>query len=157
MKILITFAFLLCAGAAQATAVPASPAMSAKSQSPVTIRRFPGVSDEGNAILVKAQTTPDPQLQAIGKQAKAAHDQLVSAVMAPVIDLDKVTAAMRAEEAIQGQLRTHSNDRLLAVLKQMSSDDRGTFLRTLILSRTPRTTNGQAVVPPPIAPSTPQP
>ena len=85
------------------------------------------------------------------------HDQLVSAVMAPVIDLDKVTAAIRAEEAVQAQLRTHNNDRLLAVLKQMSSEDRGTFLRTLILSRTPRAANAPAAVPPPLAPSTPQP
>ena len=156
MKILFPFALLLCASAAQAVPVPATAPTTAKPQPPVAAKRFPGVSDEGNAILAKAQAAADPQLQTIGKQAKAAHDQLVSAVMAPVIDLDKVTAAMRAEEAVQGQLRTHNNDRLLAVLKQMSADDRGTFLRTLILSRAPRTANAQATVPP-IAPSTPQP
>jgi len=149
MKTIFPLALLLCAGAVQAATAP--------NVAPAASKRFPGVSDEGNALLARAQTTPDPQLQAIAKQARAAHDQLVSAVMAPVIDLDKVTAAMRAEEAAQGQLRTHSNDRLIGVLKQMSSDDRGTFLRTLILSRTPRTANGQAIVAPPIAPSNPQP
>jgi uncharacterized membrane protein len=159
MKIVQLFVTLLAAGTAQAapvapkSAVAAAPAAAAQ---PPAAKRFPGVSDAGNAILAKAQATPDPQLQAIGRQSKAAHDQLVSAVMAPVIDLDKVTAAMRAEEAVQAQLRTHSNDRLLAVLKQLSSDDRDTFLRTLVLARQTRAPNGPPPVAPPIA-ANPQP
>ena len=156
MKIVPLFAILLAAGTAQAAQVAPQPAAAAPAGAaqPPAPRRFPGVSDAGNAILAKAQTTPDPQLQAIGRQGKVAHDQLVSAVMAPVIDLDRVTAAMRAEEAAQAQLRTHNNDRLLAVLKQLSTDDRDTFLRTLVLARQTRAPNGQATPP---AAANPQP
>lgn len=133
MKRLIFLALLGVAGAGQA--VMAAPATVVQ---PPVPKRFPGVSDAGNAVLAKAQTTPDPQLQALAKQQRAAHDQLMSAVMAPVIDVEKVTAAVRQEEAAQAQARAHSNDRLLAVLKQLPDDDRGTFLRTLMMSRPQR-------------------
>jgi hypothetical protein len=156
MKIVPSLVILLAAaGGAQAAQVAPKPAAATPvtTAQPPAPKRFPGVSDAGNAILAKAQTVPDPQLQAIGRQGKAAHDQLVSAVMAPVIDLDKVTVAMRAEEAVQAQLRTHNNDRLLAVLKQLSTDDRDTFLRTLVLARQARPANGQT----PPAAANPQP
>jgi hypothetical protein len=80
MKRILSLALLLTAGAAQAAPTAAVPA----SQAP-TPKRFPGVSDAGNAALAKAQTTPDPQLQQLSRQARAAHDQVVTAVMAPVI------------------------------------------------------------------------
>ena len=133
MKRILFTVLLLAAGAAEAApAAPATPAPATQAPAP---KRFPGVSEAGNAALAKAQTTPDPQLQQLSRQVRAAHDQLMTAIMAPVIDVDKVTAALRQEEAAQGQLRTHNNDRLLTVVKQLPVDDRGTFLRTLILSR----------------------
>ncbi|WP_442681038.1 hypothetical protein ACSBM8_07635 [Sphingomonas sp. ASY06-1R] len=97
--------------------------------------RFPGVSEAGNAALAKAQTTPDPQRQGLTRQVRAAHDQLTTAIMAPTIDVDKVAAALRQEDAAQAQLRAHNNDRLINVVKQLPEEDRGTFLRTLLLSR----------------------
>lgn len=150
MKTPTILAALLVAGATQA-AVPAPDAQpAAKPQATAAPHKIPGVSDEGNAILAKAQSTPDPQQQAISRQLKAAHDQVIAAVMAPVIDLDKVSSAIRAEEAAQALARTHNNDRLIAVLKQLPDDDKGIFLRTLILSRQPRPAGGAT-------PSTPQP
>jgi uncharacterized membrane protein len=155
MKTIGPFLLLLAAGPAQAASVAPKPvvvppsAPAAATQAPAA-RRFPGVSDEGNAILAKAQSTPDPQQQAISRQLKAAHDQVIAAVMAPVIDLDKVSTAIRAEEAAQALARTHNNDRLIAVLKQLPDDDKGIFLRTLILSRQPRPAGAPT-------PSTPQP
>lgn len=140
MKRILFLALLTTAGAAWAavpqagTPAPAAPAVA---QAP-TPTHFPGVSEAGNAVLAKAQSTPDPQQQAIARQYKAAHDQLLAAVMAPVIDVDKVAAALRAEEAAQAQARTHNTDRLIAVLKQLPDDDKGTFLRTLVLSRQAR-------------------
>jgi uncharacterized membrane protein len=130
MKTPITLAAFLIAGAAQAVA--AVPAASAAA------RKIPGVSDEGNAILAKAQATPDPQLQALAAKARAAHDQLMSAAMAPVIDVDKVAAALKAEDDAQAEIRDHAADRLVAALKSLSADDRGTFLRTLVLARQQR-------------------
>ncbi|WP_116092176.1 periplasmic heavy metal sensor [Sphingomonas crusticola] len=134
MTRILSLALLLVAGAAEAAPTAAAPAAPATTSAPAP-KRFPGVSDAGNAILAKAQTAPDPQFQALGKQVRAAHDQLMSAVMAPVIDVDKVTAALRQEEAAQAQMRTYNNDRMLRAVKQLPEDDRGTFLRTLILSR----------------------
>lgn len=140
MRELIILAALFFAGAAQAAAATPSAPVAAKppQAAPAAPRKIPGVSDEGNAILAKAQAAPDPQLQNIVRQLKAAHDQLVSAVMAPVIDVDKITVALRAEEAAQALARTHNNDRLIAVIKQLPDEDRGTFLRVLLLSRQQR-------------------
>jgi len=150
MKTVSILAALLIAGAAQAVPPVVAPA-AAKPQQPAapaaanTPRRFPGVSDAGNAILAKVQTTPDPQLQALGRTAKAAHDQLMAAVMAPVIDMDKVAAAMKANDEAFNAVRTHNSERIVAAVRQLSPDDQGTFLRTLVLSQTQR----------PAAPQTP--
>ena len=151
----IILAALLAAGGAQAVTV-APPISPAKAQPAApgapsnTPKRFPGVSDQGNATLAKLQTTPDPQLQALGRQAKAAHDQLVSAAMAPVIDMDKVAAALKAQDEALDAVRAHNTDRIIAAARLLSDDDRGTFLRTLVLAQS------QRPVPPP-APAKPQP
>ena len=140
MKIPYAFVLMFAAGVAQAVPVtqkPVNPASATPNAAPAA-KRFPGVSDEGNAILAKAQSASDPQQQAIVKQVRAAHDQVMAAVMAPTIDVDKVAAALRAEEAAQAQVRTHNTDRLIAVLRQLPDDDKGTFLRTLVLSRQQR-------------------
>lgn len=142
MKRILPLALLMTAGTTHALPVATAPA----AQAPAP-KRFPGVSDAGNAALAKAQTTPDPQLQTLSRQVRAAHDQLMTAIMAPAIDIDKVTAALRQEEAAQAQLRTHNNDRLITVVKQLPEDDRGTFLRTLILSRRPGATPAPAPQP----------
>jgi uncharacterized membrane protein len=134
MKLVLSLALLASAAAVGAQTTPSKPAAATAAPTP-TPTRFPGVSDAGNAVLAKAQTTPDPQLQAIGRQNKAAHDQLMSAVMAPVIDIDKVAAALHAQEDAQSQLRTHSIDRIIAALKSLPADDRGTFLRTLLMAK----------------------
>ncbi|MBW8745153.1 MAG: periplasmic heavy metal sensor [Sphingomonas sp.] len=139
MKQLSILAALAIAGAATIATAQAPSAPAAKpQQAPAAPRKIPGVSDEGNAILQKAQSTPDPLVQQLATKVRSAHDQLMSAVMAPVIDPDKVEAAMKTENDVQTQIREHNTDRLIAVLKSLPSDDRGTFLRTLILSRQQR-------------------
>jgi uncharacterized membrane protein len=128
MTRILCSALLLCC--AVAPMVPTT----AGAQAPAPTR-FPGVSEAGNAALAKAQTAPDPQRQGLIKQVRAAHDQLTSTIMAPTIDVDKVAAALRQEDAAQAQLRAHNNDRLINVVKLLPEEDRGTFLRTLLLSR----------------------
>ena len=144
MKRIFSLALLAAASAAQAAPTPAAPTVQAPPPAP---KRFPGVSDAGNAVLAKAQATPDPVMQGLVRQQRAAHDLLTTAVMAPVIDVDKVTAALRQEEAVQAEVRTHGNDRLLAVLKQLPEDDRGTFLRTLVMARQGRPAGAPATTP----------
>lgn len=139
MKNPIFLGALVVAGMAHA-AIAQTPSQPAKPSAPAAAqpKKIPGVSDEGNAILAKAQTQSDPLLQQLAAKARAAHDQLMSAVMAPMIDPDKVEAAMKAENAVQGEIRDHATDRLITAMKALPSDDRGTFLRTLILSRQQR-------------------
>ncbi len=152
MKSVTILAALLAAGAAQAVPPASGAAQPAAKPAPATAtapasagtpRRFPGVSDAGNAILAKAQTTPDPQLQALGRAAKAAHDQLMSAVMAPVIDMDKVAAALKANDDALDAVRLHNSERIIATVRQLSPDDQGTFLRTLMLAQAQRAANAQ--------------
>jgi uncharacterized membrane protein len=154
MKTSRILAALLIAGAAPVWAQTPPAAKPQQPAAPAAPRKIPGVSDAGNAILAKAQATPDPQLQALAQQARAAHDKLMSAAMAPVIDVDKVAAALKAEDDAQAQIRDHAADRLVAVMKLLPNEDRGTFLRTLILSRQQRQSAPAAAAP---APSTPQP
>jgi len=157
MKERIILAALLAAGAAQAAPPVNTAQPSAKPQQPAAApRKMPGVSDAGNAVLAKAQSTPDPQLQALAGKARAAHDQLMSAAMAPAIDVEKVAAAMKAENDAQSQIRDHAADRLIAVIKLLPNEDRGTFLRTLILSRQQQQAQRQAAPATPPA-SNPQP
>jgi uncharacterized membrane protein len=136
MKIVPTLVILLAAGAAQAQVAP-KPAPPAAATPPAP-KRFPGVSDAGNAVLAKAQTTPDPQLQALGRQAKAAHDQLMAATMAPVIDMDKVAAALHAQDDALTAVRTHNTDRVIQAARQLPDEDKGVFLRTLMLAQQQR-------------------
>jgi len=151
----IILAALFAAGTAQAVTPPvANPPAKAPPAAPAAPsnapKRFPGVSDQGNVTLAKLQTTPDPQLQALGRQAKAAHDQLVSVAMAPVIDMDKVAAALKAQDEALDAVRAHNTDRIIAAARSLSEDDRGTFLRTLVLAQSQRPA-------PPPAPAKPQP
>lgn len=135
MKRLLILPLLLTTAATTPPVKPAAtPPAPAQSTTP-TPTRFPGLSDAGNAVLAKAQTAPDPQLQALVKQQRAARDQLMTAVMAPVIDVDKVSAALRQQESVQNQMRAHNTDRIVAAARQLPEEDRGTFLRTLVLSK----------------------
>ena len=142
MKRIILLAILMSASAVQSATPAPNPA-------PPVPKRFPGVSDAGNAVLAKAQTTPDAQLQTIVRQQRAAHDQIMSAVMAPVIDVDKFAAALRVEEVAQNEAHARSNDRLIAVVKQLPEEDRGTFLRTLMMARAARPAGTPAPSPQP--------
>ena len=153
MNRILLLSLLLAAGEAPAMSAAAKPASPAATVPAITSQRFPGVSEAGNAVLAKARSTPDPQLQALARQQRVAQEQLTTAVMAPVIDVDKVTAALLQGEAVQAQIRTHNTGRLLSVLKQMPAEDRGTFLRTLVMARTNRGAGAAASTPA----ATPQP
>lgn len=137
-KFTILAAFL-AAGAAQAAVPPANAPAAKPAQAAVPApKRFPGVSEAGNAVLAKLQTTPDPQLQSLARTAKAAHDALLSVVMAPVVDVDKAGAALKAQDDALEAIRAHNTERVIAAAKQLPDEDKGTFLRTLVLLQTQR-------------------
>jgi hypothetical protein len=149
MRIAFSLAALLAAAGGAYAATPpvkaAAPATTLAAQ-PIPVR-FPGVSEAGNAVLTKAQSTPDPQLQTLARQLRTIRDQLTTAVMAPVIDVDKVSEILRQQDGVQSQIRTEQTERWIAVFKQLPSGDRGTVLRTMRLAK-PRQ---------PAAAATPQP
>ncbi|UAK26212.1 hypothetical protein [Sphingomonas nostoxanthinifaciens] len=134
MKALLPFAILL--GASAASAVPAVP--------PTQLQRtqltqpgapqpakLPGVSDAGNAILAKAQTTPDPMLVDLAGKQRAVHQQIVAAVMAPTVDLTKLGALLKQQQGLITQVLARRDDRLLQVAAQLTPADRSAFLHAL--------------------------
>ena len=128
MKALLPITFLLAGAAvAQVPPVQGRPGAAAPVQ-----RKIPGVSDAGMAILDKAQAAPDPQLSGLIRQQRSVHDQLMAAVMAPKIDVDKVAAILKQSETLQDQLHLRSNDRLTAAVRMLPEEDRGPFLRALM-------------------------
>lgn len=136
MKTLTILALALFTGAAGAAAQPPKASGTASATPPASPQvRFPGVSDAGNAILGKAQTTPDPELQGLGRQLRNVRDQLTSAVMAPTIDVDKVGGILHQQDVVQSQIRELQTEHWVATIKQLSPDDRAIVLRTLLLAR----------------------
>jgi hypothetical protein len=95
-------------------------------------RRIEGVSDAGNAIFAKAQSTPDPDLIALVRQQRTVRDQLSAAALQTKVDVERVEELLRKSEELQGQIRTRNNDRMLAVLRELPEADRSAFLRGVL-------------------------
>lgn len=89
------------------------------------------VSPAGQAIVKKYLGTGDPQAQALVKQLQGTVGQLRALPKAPKLDLTRMQALMRQQESLEGQLRRRSNDRTIAMLREMSEADRLSFLRGL--------------------------
>ena len=95
------------------------------------MRRIPGVSDQGNAILDAAMNTPDPALNDLMRQQRQVRDLLVQAATAPSIDVDRVASLFRQREELQSKYRQLLDARLVAALRQLPIADRGPFMRAL--------------------------
>lgn len=129
-------ALLALVAAQAATAQPApGPGMERPAQMPgggtSPMRRVPGVSDQGNAILNEAMNTPDPQITGLIRQQRQVHDQLVQAALAATIDVDRVAALFKQREDLQAQYRQLLDARLVTALRQLPVADRAPFLRAL--------------------------
>lgn len=129
MKSVLALALLATAAVAQA----APPAVQ-EVQMPggnSAMRRVPGVSDQGNAILNEAMNTPDPRITDLIRQQRQVHDQLVQAAMASTIDVDRVATLFKQREDLQSQYRQMLDGRLVTALRQLPAADRGPFMRAL--------------------------
>jgi hypothetical protein len=117
---------LMAAGAQQ----PAPPATAAKPPAAAPQpRKIPGLSDDGNAIYAKSFGTQDPQLLAIARQQRTLQSSLVSLAMGAKVDVDKLADLLKQRDALQLQFRTRQNEIIVAMLRQMTDDDRGIYLR----------------------------
>ena len=117
---------LLLAGALVALAAPVA------AQQPAPQRQIKlDVSPAGQAVMKRYIGTGDPQAQALMKQLQGVVGQLRALPKAPKLDLARMQTLMRQQEAIETQLRRRSNDRTLAMLREMTEADRLKFLRGL--------------------------
>lgn len=127
MKALLPLLMLAVTSPALAQA-PAAP----KTANPITTaRKFPGVSDAGNAILNKAMSTRDPQLVEAVKAQRAARDALVHFAMTPPIDPDRLATLLKESETAQSQVRLRNYELMVAAIRQLNDADRAAYVRTL--------------------------
>lgn len=128
MKAALTLTVLLMAGTAHAAPSPSQAARAAAA----TPQRVPGVSDAGNAIIVKAQVTPDPKLNALATERRQLISQLVALAAAPRVDVDQVAVIMKRSGVVQAQMRALSDEHLIGAMRQLSDPDRTAFLRAIL-------------------------
>jgi hypothetical protein len=127
MKILIPLVLMAIAGTAtaqQPAPAPAKPATAAAQP-----KKIPGLSDAGNALYAKAFGTPDPQLLQIARQQRTVHSSLVSLAMGSTVNIDKLADLLKQRDALQAQFRGLQNDLTVAMLRDMTDEDRGIYLR----------------------------
>ena len=96
------------------------------------MRRYPGVSDAGNAIIGEALNAPDPQRNTVVRQLRTLHDDMTAAANAPSVDVDRVAALLKQLDTLQAQYHQAFTDRLIPAMRPLPPADRGPFLRALV-------------------------
>ena len=105
---------------------PAPPPAGATTAPP---RKIPSLSDAGNAIYAKTFGTPDPQLLTISRQQRAVRASLMSLAMGAKVDVDKLTDLLKQQQSLQDQFRGRQNELTVTMLRQLTDEDRGIYLR----------------------------
>ncbi|MDB5687514.1 MAG: hypothetical protein JWR77_2103 [Rhizorhabdus sp.] len=82
------------------------------------------LSDEGRTIAAKIYGTPDPRSQQIAADLAALRAERTAMVAVSPIDLDRLEAVLRKEEALLAEARTRANDRLMTLLRALPEADR---------------------------------
>jgi hypothetical protein len=116
---------------------PAPPVVVTRPATAPQPRKIPGLSDEGSALYAKSFGTQDSQLVAIARQQRTVQGSLVSIAMGAKVDVDKLADLLKQRDTLQLQFRTRQNEIIVAMLRQMTDEDRGIYLR---VSMTPPTT-----------------
>ena len=115
----------LLAAAALLTALAGPAAAQAPNRTTVHM----DVSPAGQAVIKKWMTGRDPQIEASVKQLRDVATQLRAMPNQPKVDLARMTALMRRQEALEAAIRTRSNNRTLGMLRELPEGDRIKFLR----------------------------
>lgn len=116
------FAALLALAAAGAAAAQAP----APGQRQVKIN----VSPAGQAVLKRYLGTPDPAVARQLQQLRDAGRQVAALADAPRLDLVRLQALLRQQEATEAAIRRRGNDRTIAMLRELSEADRLSFVRS---------------------------
>jgi len=119
---------------------------------PAPIKLVPGpqrapLSDEGRTIAAKIYGTPDPRSTQLAADLAALRAERAAMVAAPPIDLDRLEALLRKEEALQAESRTRANDRLMTLLRALPEPDRIIMLQNM--ANPPKTVTAKPATPPP--------
>lgn len=151
MKPALLLLTLLAPAVAQA-AVPAKPkAVEATTKPPAAapLPLVPGarkisLSPEGRAIAARVFGEADPRTGQIQAELAQLKQQKLEVVAAASIDVDKLEGIVRKEEALQSELRTRQNDRLLSLLRALPEGDRAALVQALINPAKPQNSVGTA-------------
>ncbi|KKC27637.1 hypothetical protein [Sphingomonas sp. SRS2] len=113
---------------------PAAAASKPKPAAPIPLA--PGVrritlSAEGRAIAQRIMSVPDPRVGQIQAEMTAIRAEKLKLVSGTSIDVDTIEPLLRREEALQSELRTRQNERLLTLLRALPDPDRLALLQNL--------------------------
>jgi uncharacterized membrane protein len=115
-------------------AAVASPAVTIKAP-PVQLvesaKRIP-MSDEGRAIAAKMYSTPDSRTAQITSDLVALRTERAQMIVTPPVDIDRLEALLRKEEALTAEARVRADDRLLVLLRALPEADRAIMLQNLL-------------------------
>ncbi|MBV9748830.1 MAG: hypothetical protein JO157_08440 [Acetobacteraceae bacterium] len=89
------------------------------------------VSPAGQAVLKKYLGAPDPAVAPQMAQLRDVAQQMVALTNGPKLDLVRLQALLRRQEAIEASVKHHNNDRTVQMLGEMSEADRLSFVRSL--------------------------
>ncbi|WP_458836357.1 hypothetical protein [Rhizorhabdus wittichii] len=133
MSIALLLAAPAAAIAAPTTAKPAAAATAGGALAPtpgVPVRRIT-LSPEGRAIAARIIGTPDPRLKEIQAEMTTIRQQKAQLIAGATVDVEKLEPLLRREEALQGEMRTRQNDRLLSLLRALPEADRVALLHSM--------------------------
>lgn len=108
----------------------AAPAPAQAPPAPGTRQIKIDVSPAGQIVLKKYLGTRDPFIVQRIEQLRGVAQQMQVLSSAPRLDLVRLEALMRQQEALEGTIKRRGNDRTLAMLRELSDADRTKFVRS---------------------------
>nr|WP_047165686.1 hypothetical protein [Sphingomonas sp. Y57] len=134
MRGMMLVALILAApSAAIAAPTAAKPTAAAGALAPTPgapVRRIT-LSPEGRAIAARIIGTPDPRLKDIQTEITTIRQQKAQLIAGTTVDVEKLEPILRREEALQSEMRTRQNDRLLSLLRALPEADRVALLHSM--------------------------
>lgn len=89
------------------------------------------LSPEGRAIAARIVGVPDARAREIQAEITTLRQQKAQMIAGSSIDIDTLEPLLRREEALQTELRTRQNDRLISLLRALPDADRVALLHSM--------------------------
>jgi hypothetical protein len=125
--VIVILPLMLVAAAASPAAAPKAPPV----QLVESAKRIP-MSDEGRAIAARMYNTPDPRSAEVAGDLAALRAERALMITTPPVDIDRLEALLRKEEALTAEARVRADDRLLVLLRALPEADRVIMLQNLL-------------------------